>query len=183
MRDDIPVLEKLYYELREPVYARRRKTVKKVLAEEFGIVAPVEFVEHHFAHACSAFYSSGYHDALVVTMDAQGDGSSSHVYQVKNGRWQFLHRVPSFDSLASYYAYVTHICGFKAGKHEGKITGLAAYGKDAYRDIVEKFIGYENGTVVNRGKLFYKSALKKMREALPLDFSKKDLAATIQLRR
>jgi carbamoyltransferase len=114
-------------------------------------------------------------------MDAQGDGSSSHVYQVKKGRWQFLHKVPSFDSLASYYAYVTHICGFKAGKHEGKITGLAAYGKDTYRDIVEKFIGYQDGTVVNRGKLFYKSALKKMREALPLDFSKKDLAATIQL--
>jgi carbamoyltransferase len=181
LRDDIPVLEKLYYELREPVYARRRKAVKNVLAEEFGISAPLEFIEHHFAHACSAFYSSGYQDALVVTMDAQGDGSSSHVYQVKNGRWRFLHKVSSFDSLASYYAYVTHICGFKAGKHEGKITGLAAYGKDTYRDIVEKFIGYQNGTVVNRGKLFYKSALKKMREALPLDFSKKDLAATIQI--
>lgn len=181
LRDEIPVLEKLYYDLREPVYARRRNAVKKVLVEEFDITAPVEFIEHHFAHACSAFYSSGYQDALVVTMDASGDGSSSHVYQIKNGRWQFLHRVPSFDSLASYYAYVTHICGFKAGKHEGKITGLAAYGKDSYRDIIEKFICYRDGTVVNQGKLFYKSALKKMREALPLDFSKKDLAATIQL--
>ncbi|MGH7797321.1 MAG: carbamoyltransferase family protein [Candidatus Binatia bacterium] len=181
LRDDIPVLERLYYDLREPVYAHRRKAVRKVLKEEFDIRAPVEFIEHHFAHACSTFYSSGYQDALVVTMDASGDGSSSHVYQVKNKKWQLLHRVPSFDSLASYYAYVTHICGFRAGKHEGKITGLAAYGKDSYRDIVEKFICYRDGTVINRGKLFYKSALKKIRQALPLDFSKKDLAATIQL--
>jgi carbamoyltransferase len=181
LRDDIPILEKLYYELREPVYARRRSGVKNVLNEEFDIAAPVEFIEHHFAHACSAYYSSGYRDSLVITMDASGDGSSSHVYQVKNGRWQLLHRVPSFDSLASYYAYVTHICGFKAGKHEGKITGLAAYGNDSYRDIIEKFICYKDGTVVNQGRVFYKSALKKMRQALPLDFSKKDLAATIQL--
>jgi len=181
LRNDVPILEKLYYELREPAYAHRRNATKKVLREEFDIVAPVEFIEHHFAHACSAFYSSGYRDALVATMDASGDGSSSHMYQVKNGRWELLHRVASFDSLASYYAYVTHICGFKAGKHEGKITGLAAYGKDSYRDIIERFVCYRDGTVINQGKLFYKSALKKMREALPLDFSKKDLAATIQL--
>jgi carbamoyltransferase len=180
LRDQVPVLEKLYYDLREPAYAHRRKAIKNVLMDEFEICAPVEFIDHHFAHACSAFYSSGYQDALVVTMDASGDGSSSHVYQVKNKKWQFLHRVPSFDSLASYYAYITQICGFKAGKHEGKITGLAAYGNDSYRDIIEKFICYSDGTVVNRGKLFYRSALKKIREALPLDFSKKDLAATIQ---
>ena len=89
----------------------------------------------------------------------------------------------SFDSLASYYAYVTHICGFKAGKHEGKITGLAAYGKTRTATSSKNLSVTEDGTVVNRGKLFYKSALKKMREALPLDFSKKDLAATIQLSR
>jgi carbamoyltransferase len=181
LRNDIPVLEKLYYELREPAYAHRRNTIKKVLKEEFDIVAPVEFIEHHFAHACSAFYSSGQQDSLVATMDASGDGSSSHIYHVKHGRWNLLHKVASFDSLASYYAYVTHICGFKAGKHEGKITGLAAYGTDSYRDIFEKLICFRDGTVVNEGRLFYRSALKKIKEALPLDFSKKDLAATIQL--
>jgi carbamoyltransferase len=181
LRNDIPILERLYYKLREPAYSHRRKSIKQVLREEFEITCPVEFIEHHFAHACSAFYSSGYRDALVVTMDAAGDGSSSHVYQVKNGRWELLHRVASFDSLAAYYAYITQICGFKAGKHEGKITGLAAYGKDTYRDIIEKFICYRDDTVVNQGRLFYRSALRKIAEALPLDFSKKDLAATIQL--
>ena len=180
LRNDLPVLEKLYYDLREPAYAHRRKSIRQVLKTEFDVTCAVEFVEHHFAHACSAYYSSGYRDALVVTMDASGDGSSSHVYRVKNGRWELLHRVASFDSLASYYAYVTHICGFKAGKHEGKITGLAAYGKDTYRDLFEKFICYRDGTVVNQGRLFYKSAIKKIAEALPLDFSKKDLASTIQ---
>jgi len=181
LRDEIPLLERLYYELREPAYAHRRHTIKQVLQQEFDLHCPVEFIEHHFAHACSAFYSSGYDEALVVTMDASGDGASSHVYQVDKGKWQLLHRIASFDSLASYYAYVTHICGFKAGKHEGKITGLAAYGQPRYSDIIDKFIAYRDGSVVNVGKVFYRSALKKLREALPADLSKEDLAATIQV--
>ena len=49
-----------------------------------------------------------------------------HVYEVKNGRRKRLHHVARLDSLGAYYGYVTHICGVKAGKHEGKITGLAA---------------------------------------------------------
>jgi carbamoyltransferase len=180
LRDELPILERLYYELREPAYTHRRRSVKKVLQDEFDLHCPLEFIEHHFAHACSAFYSSGYDDALVVTMDASGDGASSHVYQVDKGKWHFLHRIASFDSLASYYAYVTHICGFTAGKHEGKITGLAAYGQPHYSDVLDKFIAYRNGTVVNIGKVFYNSALKKLRETLPADFSKEDLAATVQ---
>jgi len=180
LHGQLPFLEPLYYGLRTPIYAHRREAIRKVLQKEFDLTCPVQFIDHHFAHACSAFYSSGYDDALVVTMDASGDGSSSHVYRVRNGIWECLHRVPSFDSLASYYAYVTHLCGFKAGKHEGKITGLAAYGHARYRKTLEQFIGYENGTVVNRGKVFYSSALKTLRRALPEDFSKQDLAATIQ---
>ena len=35
LRNEIPLLEKLYYGLREPVYEHRRKTIKKVLQEEF----------------------------------------------------------------------------------------------------------------------------------------------------
>ena len=88
LRNDLPVLEKLYYGLREPVYEHRRKAINKVLHEEFAIQCPIEFIEHHFAHACSAFYSSGYDDALIVTMDASGDGSS-YMSIIRDGKWEF----------------------------------------------------------------------------------------------
>jgi len=180
LREKVPLLEKLYYELRRPVYAHRQTAIRHVLREEFGIHCPVEFIGHHFAHACSAYYSSGYQDALVVTMDGSGDGNSSQVYDVNQGRWRRLHHVPGFDSLGNYYAYVTQICGFTAGKHEGKITGLAAYGKDSYREILNRFIQYREGTMVNVGNTWYTAAVEKLRAALPADFSKEDLAATIQ---
>jgi carbamoyltransferase len=181
LRSKVPFLEPMYYQLRQPVYAFRRRSVRKVLASEYGIPAPVEFVWHHLAHAAGAYYASGFDDALVVTLDGSGDGHSSHVYEVTGGRWKHLHSVPSFDSLGNYYGYVTHLCGFKMGKHEGKITGLAAYGKDSYREILNRFIQYKDGTMVNVADAFRGAAIEKLRTALPENFDKADLSATIQL--
>jgi carbamoyltransferase len=180
LRTSVPVLERLYYDLRRPAFKHRQQMIQKSLREEFGITCPVKFISHHYCHAAAAYYASGYDDALLITMDGAGDGHSSHVYDVRNGKWQHVHSVPSFDSLGDYYAYVTHICGFTAGKHEGKITGLAAYGKPAYREILNRFIRYENGSMRNVGNAFRHAATKKLLGALPSDFSKADLAASVQ---
>ncbi|MDH3663860.1 MAG: hypothetical protein OEU92_28240, partial [Alphaproteobacteria bacterium] len=180
LRSKIPLLEKLYYDLRKPAFEKRKKAIREVMQNDFGITAPVSFVSHHLCHAAGAYYASGYDDALVATLDGAGDGDSSHVYSVKNGRFELLHNVPSFDSLGDYYGYVTQISGFKAGKHEGKITGLAAYGKPIYRNVFEKFFRYANGTMRNVGNCFRHAAVKKLKKALPAGYKREDLAATVQ---
>ncbi|NIQ16062.1 MAG: carbamoyl transferase, partial [Candidatus Dadabacteria bacterium] len=76
----------------------------------------------------------GFGDATVITLDSAGDGLCSQVYEVTEGKFRKLWQVKSFHSPCQFYSYVTQICGFKAGKHEGKITGLAAYGKPVYID-------------------------------------------------
>jgi carbamoyltransferase len=180
LRSRVPFLERLYYDLRKPAFAKRRQKIREVLGAEFGLTAPVDFVSHHLAHAAGAYHASGFRDGLMVTLDGAGDGHSSHVYEVVDGRWRHLHSVPSFDSLGDYYGYVTQISGFKAGKHEGKITGLAAYGEPVYREILDRFIRYEDGTIRNVGNTFRHAALKKLQDALPDDWSREHLAATIQ---
>ena len=180
LRSKLPFLETMYYGLRQPVYARRRRGIQGVLEKEFGIHCPVEFTWHHYGHAAAAYYASGFEDALAVTLDGSGDGHSSHIYDVTGGKFRHLHSIPSFDSLGNYYGYVTALCGFKMGKHEGKITGLAAYGEPSYREILDRFIAYRDGTMVNVGDAFRGAAVQKLRNALPKDFSKKDLSATIQ---
>lgn len=180
LRSRVPVAEALYYRLREPVFARRRRRIAEVLREEFGLSAPVEYVWHHRAHAAAAYYGSGFADALVLTLDGSGDGHSSHVYAVRDGHWTLLHTVPSFDGLGNYYGYVTHLCGFTTGKHEGKVTGLAAYGSEVHRSVLESFIRYEDGTMTNVGSAFRTGALRKLRDALPADFRREDLATSIQ---
>ncbi|MCZ6782092.1 MAG: carbamoyltransferase [Proteobacteria bacterium] len=180
LRSRLPILESLYYRLREPVFAKRRRRIREVLRDEFDLTAHVEYIWHHRAHAAVAYYGSGFGDALVVTLDGSGDGHSSHVYEVRGGQWRLLHTVSSFDGLGNYYGYVTNLCGFKTGKHEGKVTGLAAYGEDRHREVLESFIRYAEGSMTNVGNAFRGGALEKLRKALPADFRREDLAASIQ---
>jgi carbamoyltransferase len=180
LRSKIPLLERLYYDLRKPAFEKRKQGIRQAMQLDFGVTAPISFVSHHLCHAAGAYYASGYDDALVTTLDGAGDGDSSHVYSVRNGRFELLHNVPSFDSLGDYYGYVTQISGFKAGKHEGKITGLAAYGKPTLRGVFEKFFRYKDGNMRNVGNCFRHAALRKLKKALPEGYKREDLAATIQ---
>jgi carbamoyltransferase len=176
-----PVLRKSYYAIKSLLTRNRRGLITGILRKNFGLTCPVKFVDHHFAHACSAYFTSGMSECTVITMDGAGDNSSSHVYKVKDGRFEKLCDIDSFDSVGNYYAYITHICGFKAHKHEGKITGLAAYGKPIYVDLLKRFISYEEGRIVNKGRLFYWSAIRGIKNALPSSFKIEDLAASMQV--
>jgi carbamoyltransferase len=178
--DRVPGLESLYYRSRAPIFAQRRRAIRRILAHELGIAADVEFVEHHLAHATSAYFTSGFDDALVVTMDGGGDGSSAHVYEVRDGRFERLSTTSAFNSLGNYYAYVTRICGFKAQKHEGKITGLAAHGKPRFLDLLDSFITLEDEQLKNVGHVVFHGAIRALRERLPADWRREDLAASIQ---
>tara|TARA_Y100000816_G_C26105704_1_gene587540 strand:+ start:2626 stop:4305 length:1680 start_codon:yes stop_codon:yes gene_type:complete len=89
----------------------------------------VELVNHHKAHAYSAYCFSPFKNSLVVTFDGKGDFKSSTVSEVKNKKWKNLDYKSTFDSLGYFYGNVTQVLGFKAERHEGKTTGLAAFGK------------------------------------------------------
>ena len=179
-RDRFPVLEDAYYALQAPKFGARRRAIARTLRGEFGVTCPVKFVDHHLAHLASAYFTSGYGDALVLSLDGGGDGRSSLVYEIRDGRPKYLHEVSAFNSLGNYYAYVTILCGFKAMKHEGKITGLAAHGEPKYVPIIKRFIDEEDGTVINRGGVAFKAAVKALEDQLPSGWAMEDLAASIQ---
>ena len=174
-------LGRVYRHVRQPIFLNRRRRIQAILREEFDLTAPVSFLNHHYAHAASAYYTSGFEDALVVTLDGGGDGASSQVYEVVGGKFRRLNEVSSYDSLGNYYAYVTAVCGFKAQKHEGKITGLAAHGVPKYLDVLDELITYRDGQIVNAGRLLFHGALPGIRHRLPPDYRREDLAASIQV--
>jgi carbamoyltransferase len=178
--ETIPGIEKFYYQFRKPVFIHRQKRIREILKEEFGLSCDVKFIDHHFAHAASAYYTSGYDNALVVTMDGGGDGCSSHIYEAHAGKFEKLNEVSSYNSLGNYYSYITTICGFKAQKHEGKITGLAAYGNPLYLDMLKSLIDYKDGKIINVGRVVFSGAVEAIRQRLPMDFQIQDLASSIQ---
>ncbi len=84
-------------------------------------------VEHHLAHAASAYYTSGFKEALVITLDGAGDGLSGTVSIGDKGE---LHRLASFKASASLsllYGAATVACDLRFSEDEGKLMSLAAY--------------------------------------------------------
>lgn len=178
----LPVTWQLYHKSKKFLAYGHRKKLPALLKDIYGINAPVKFFDHHYCHATSAYYTSNLEHCLVVTLDGGGDGRSGSVYFGENGNLYPLASVDSFNSLGNFYAYITELCGFKAEKHEGKITGLAALGEPLYADILRQFIRYEEpGQILYTVPMFHRSALKKISEKLPSDFDRAALAASVQL--
>lgn len=92
-----------------------------------GFVAPVELYDHHTCHAWSAWATQPEPGCLVLTADAMGDGLTC---TVSVGGHDGPRRVASqsgFAALNTCYSRVTEWLGFTPLRHEGKVTGLAAY--------------------------------------------------------
>jgi carbamoyltransferase len=178
----IPFAQKAHHQLKDLLSRRRLAQIPKFLEREYAITAPVTYYDHHYCHATSAYFTSNYDKALVVTLDGGGDGLSGSVYQGENGILTRLSAVDSFNSLGNFYSYITHLCGFKAESHEGKITGLAPLGKPAYINILREFVSYEEpGRIQYSVPMYHRSALRQIANRLPDDFDKADLAASVQL--
>ena len=175
-----PLLQEAYYAALTPSFVKRRRAIRRILKDEFDVRCPILFVDHHFCHVTSAYFTSGFDDALVVSLDGGGDGRSGLLYEVRDGRFRYLHETSAYNSLGNYYAYITHICGFKAQKHEGKITGLAAYGEPRYDALLREFVDEEGGTLVNKGGVVFTEAIRVLEDRLPKGWKREDLAASIQ---
>jgi len=177
-----PVAWEAHHALKALTSRERIREIPRLLSEEYGIAAPVTFYDHHFCHATSAYYTSGFDEALVVTLDGGGDGLSGTVYVGRGGRLDRLHHVDSFNSLGNFYSYVTALCGFRAEKDEGKITGLAALGAPLHAEAMSRFLGTtERGDIRYRIPMYHASAVRRIARAMPPDADRADLAASVQL--
>jgi len=87
----------------------------------------IVFVEHHLAHAASAYFVGPFSDALVVTLDGIGDGISGSVWAGNCGELRRLLDIPFRDSLGELYLRTIEYLGY-AGFDEYKVMGLAPYG-------------------------------------------------------
>ncbi len=89
----------------------------------------IVFYRHHLCHAASAFYCSGFDTASILTLDGSGEEYTCVLW---HGNGTSIRELKSFtlpDSLGGYYATFTEYLGFKADEEEGKLMGLAPYGR------------------------------------------------------
>jgi carbamoyltransferase len=91
--------------------------------------AEFRFMDHHLAHAISAFAYSGFEDAAILVLDGRGATEATSVWRGRNGRLEHLWTIPWPNSLGLFYAQFTYFLGFAPYSDEWKVMGLAPYGE------------------------------------------------------
>jgi carbamoyltransferase len=111
----------------------------------FGFCPPIKRYHHHQCHAASAFYPSGFNEALVITVDGSGDGISTQISVGRNGKLELIKQYPRPQSLGMFYSIFTQICGFTRDADEYKLMGLSAFGNPSVINLNEVLLVDENG--------------------------------------
>jgi carbamoyltransferase len=91
--------------------------------------ATFHFVDHHLAHALSAYCLSGFSDAAILVIDGRGASEATTLWHGANGSVRLLEKYEFPNSLGVFYAGVTEALGFKPLSDEWKVMGLASYGE------------------------------------------------------
>lgn len=165
---------------------KRNKFWKVVKNDKKFSNAIIEDFYHHEAHAFSACMLSQFDECAVLTCDGRGDYESLtfSIYNKKNFTLKKLYSSSSADSLGFFYGRITGLLGFKPCRHEGKITGLAAYGnpKKAIH-LMRKMINYKNGHICSNMGDFFRPFYTNYSDKLVNEinnYSKQDIAAAAQ---
>ncbi|MDT8440437.1 MAG: carbamoyltransferase [Desulfuromonadales bacterium] len=128
-------------------YRRYRRNILGCLAQlgfDAGKVK-VEAVEHHLAHASSAYHCSGFTEkTAILGIDGKGEYATTFFGWGENGK---IHKIKEFydpDSLGGLYGAITEYLGFEMLDGEFKVMGMAPYG-DAARYDFSRLAKFENG--------------------------------------
>ncbi len=100
-------------------------------------------VEHHLAHIASAYYCSGWDKAAGFSYDGSGDFVSTMMAKCEGNQIEVLDRIYVPHSLGSFYTMLCDFIGYRKYGDEGKVMGLAPYGKDTYIEQVRDIIKWD----------------------------------------
>jgi carbamoyltransferase len=102
---------------------------RELQAARMEAIHKLTFYDHHRCHAASAFFSSGFEDALVLVMDGSGEEEATTVWRAGPRGLEKIKTYLLPHSLGRVYATLTEYLGFRAYTDEGKVMGLAPYGR------------------------------------------------------
>jgi carbamoyltransferase len=117
-----------------PRFVQYKMPLKTLLRNHFGYHGEVEFSQHHRSHAASAFFTSPFERALVVTLDGVGEYETAAVYLGEGNRLRKLRAIHFPHSLGLFYSVFTQYLGFEVNEGEYKVMGLAPYGTPRHLD-------------------------------------------------
>lgn len=111
-------------------------------------VPEVTFFKHHDCHIASAFYSSGFDESNVLSIDGSGEEVTTLLCHASKDGIKTIKSFKLPNTLGGFYATFTEFLGFRAYHDEGKVMGLASYGefKEELQDKLNNFIKFDETT-------------------------------------
>lgn len=139
-------------------WMKQKLWLRAKVVEELGIsYDKVLFIEHHLAHAASAFFCSPFDEAAVLTVDGVGEwatatmgiASSSPCAIRLTKEMRFPH------SLGLLYSAFTAFLGFEVNEGEYKVMGMAPYGEPRYLEELHRLAQvHEDGSLSLQPEFF-----------------------------
>lgn len=112
--------------------------------------AQMLMVDHHAAHAASAYYPSPFDDATILTLDGDGDFRSAARWRASGNQLQLEKELYYPDSLGELYSRVTELLGFTSGSDEHKVQWLSTGDSGAqFLPLFEELLGTRGWPCVN----------------------------------
>src|SRR5438876_8678447 len=161
---DANLAKKVQYALSKPskilnfIGLRQRKEgmrdVRSLLANSLQIDPQLlrfqeHHLEHHIAHIASAYYCSPWEKAAGFSYDGSGDFVSTMMARCEGNEIEVLDRVFLPHSLGSFYTMICEFIGYKKYGDEGKVMGLAPYGKETYREQIRHILDLNGSLALN----------------------------------
>jgi carbamoyltransferase len=148
--------------------------------------AKLFFYNHHAAHGLPAYFFSEFDDALIYTADGIGDNISYSVSHARRGKIEVLSGGDAtlidkykVNSVGLLYCYFTDALGFIWNRHEGKVTGLSAFGKPiAAQEILNHFSVDARGQISSDFTEY--TAMHQYARDVCKRLSREDAAASVQ---
>jgi carbamoyltransferase len=114
--------------------------------------ARIVAVEHHAAHAASAYFPSPFDEATVITLDRGGDFRSGARWQARGTEMSIEQEQYVPDSLGELFGRVTELLGLNANQEEHKVQWLSVAGDDRLKPLFQDILCLsDSGLRLDRG--------------------------------
>ncbi len=136
------------------------------LKSEYGISPKVYHVDHHTCHSVTAHVTGTAAESLCITADGVGDDVCITFALCRGSTIRRVETLFYPNSFGQFFTACTQILGFKGGRHEGKITGLAGFGKpnpELLAKVEQTFFNEDGGFRLN--KRYYAEGYPRFRFA------------------
>jgi len=181
----------------QPGIWREFVTLPRRLRREWGFRGKFHFVDHHLAHAYSAFAPSPFARAAILSVDGTGEWTTTLLAEGTADGIRTIRRIGYPHSIGKVYEAVTQYLGFRPLCDEGKVMALAAYGDprflETFRGLLQvngsgtlrvdrRYFRYQHGAPTKFSARFEETLGPCRRDGEAIEPRHRDVAFALQAR-